>query len=169
MSKYQYLFKDKLIQAFPIAFNKNACFFPAESEYEGSEYEDVKFFLNGKKWTDLNRKVFASYVGDEKAILAFLSPAGFFYYMPAFLSAGIEVVDSDPDFTNAVVFYLSPECSDSLNQRERLLFGLFNKSQVQVISEWVQCVKKIMEVEHHPVDLDKAIGFWASIDQEIDK
>ena len=53
------------------------------------ERNQIREFLSGKKWRELSIEVLDSYVGDPSAILSFLTPQGFSYYLPAFLSVSL--------------------------------------------------------------------------------
>lgn len=54
-----------------------------EASLEGQR---VKQFFEGKRWTDISLAVLRSgYKGDASACLSFMSVAGAFYYLPAYL------------------------------------------------------------------------------------
>jgi hypothetical protein len=50
------------------------------------ESDNIREFLAGKRWRVLTRAEFERYKGDMSAILGFLTPEAFRYYLPAFLS-----------------------------------------------------------------------------------
>jgi hypothetical protein len=53
------------------------------------EREQIRKFLSGKRWTELSIEEFDGYIGDEDAILTFLTPQAFSYYLPAFLTVSL--------------------------------------------------------------------------------
>ncbi len=53
------------------------------------ERNQIREFLSGKRWKELSMEVLDSYVGDPSAILGFLTPQGFSYYLPAFLTVSL--------------------------------------------------------------------------------
>ncbi len=53
------------------------------------EREQIRKFLSGKRWTELSIDELDRYIGDASAILSFLTPKAFSYYLPAFLTVSL--------------------------------------------------------------------------------
>lgn len=53
------------------------------------ERDQIRKFLSGKRWTELSIEKLDSYIGDASAILSFLTPKAFSYYLPAFLTVSL--------------------------------------------------------------------------------
>jgi hypothetical protein len=158
--KYQSI-KNKIFDVFPASAPKNGILFPEQSSDAGHECHQVKLFLQGKMWKDLSRKNAALYAGDEDAILAFLSPFGFFYYLPAFLLMCIEECDVDIYHSRSVVFYLTPTRSNRLKDRQTAEFDLFNAEQADVIVKWLEFVEIISTDKGDPLRVADAINYWS--------
>jgi hypothetical protein len=68
-----------------------------------SEYAMIEEFLRPfRSWREIHRENLRSYPGDETAILTFLSPSAFRYYLPAFLISALECVFDDRQFVLAI-------------------------------------------------------------------
>jgi hypothetical protein len=53
------------------------------------ERDEVRTFLSGKRWKEITIEALEEYVGDQSAILGFLTPKAFSYYLPAFLTVSL--------------------------------------------------------------------------------
>lgn len=53
------------------------------------ERDEVRTFLTGKRWKEIIIDALEEYVGDQSAILGFLTPKAFSYYLPAFLTVSL--------------------------------------------------------------------------------
>lgn len=68
-----------------------------------SEYGQIERFLQRfTSWREICREALRSYEGDETAILSFLSPNAFRYYLPAFLTVALQSTLEEPKFVYAV-------------------------------------------------------------------
>lgn len=68
-----------------------------------SEYDHIRNFFNQfNDWRQITRERMKQYIGDEIAILCFLSPVAFRYYLPAFLIAALENIFEEKSFVLAL-------------------------------------------------------------------
>jgi hypothetical protein len=82
------------------------------------ESDNIREFLAGKRWQALTRAEFARYEGDMSAVLGFLTPEAFSYYLPAFLSVCLTDFDW-ADVTVESTFWRFSTDSDSRIQALR--------------------------------------------------
>lgn len=130
-------------RAFPAGRDKPETFFPPQSADGVSEYWQVRKFLEQKDWDVITKdQLQADYRGDEQAMLAFLSPEGFRYYLPAFLTIGMDAIRDHPPFVDSTIFYLTP--SDQKGQKEMDIerYSSFTAAQKSAIRSWLRYVDR---------------------------
>jgi hypothetical protein len=167
MDKTSYIDDDELINiakeildVFPIKPNSPDKLFPMQSKEKFSEYWQVREFLEYKNWSEITlEKLRSEYNGDERAILAFLSPEGFAYYLPGFLILATKIFKVDPELVDSIAFYLTPSKSNELSQRESERFRCFTKKQCSAIRRWLKYFQKIQS--DYPICVDNALNrYW---------
>ena len=61
----------------------------SDPRYESYEGHAIAAFHQGKDWREITlRHLFDEYPGDPTACLAFMTPEGWRYYLPAYVSCG---------------------------------------------------------------------------------
>ena len=127
-------------KAFPTRAENRNEHFPPESADGVSEYWQVRQFLAGKDWDAITAQDLQAYQGDEQAILAFLTPKGFCYYLPAFLLIALNVIGHYPALAGAVIFYLTLSHSDDDAKRDIGRYSMFTAQQRDAIRTWLKYV-----------------------------
>jgi hypothetical protein len=130
-------------RAFPTNVPDRGEFFPADSTDGVSEYWQVRRFLEHKDWDAISAEDLQSYKGDEQAILAFLTPKGFRYYLPAFMSIALEVINYYPALAGAVIFYLTPSDSKADAKGDIERYSHLTSAERAAIRAWLKYV------DHH--------------------
>jgi hypothetical protein len=152
----------RIKKAFPATGGNRAEYFPAESNDGVSEYWQVRSFLEPKNWDAISSEDLRAYQGDEQAILAFLTPVGFRYYLPAFLSIGLNAIDSYPGLAGAVIFYLTPSDGNDDAKRDIERYSAFTPAQKDAIRAWLEYVDSQKErVKSYSLRADVALArYW---------
>jgi hypothetical protein len=151
----------RIRKAFPTRGGNWEEYFPPASKNGVSEYWQVRSFLEGKDWDAITAQDLRKYAGDEQAILAFLTPKGFRYYLPAFLSIGLEVIDHYPALAGAVIFFLTPSGGKEGN-RDIERYADITPAQCEAIRDWLKYVDSQKErVGSYSMKADVALArYW---------
>lgn len=130
----------KLIEtAFSLSGAATSEMYPGESNEESSEYWNVRKYLEHRSPASINRRSLREeYAGDEKAMLSFLTPTGFAHFLPSFMLAALEKLGDEPEFADAIVYYLTP--NESLPERSLERLRQFDSRQAQAIATWLAFV-----------------------------
>lgn len=152
----------RIKKAFPVTRGNRQEYFPAESKDGVSEYWQVRRFLERKDWDAITAEDLQLYEGDEQAILAFLTPKGFRYYLPAFLSIALKSIDRHPALAGAVIFYLTPSDSDDDAKRDIERFADLTAEQREAIRAWLEYLDSQKEqVKSYSLRADVALArYW---------
>ena len=68
----------------------------SDSRYESYEGHAVAAFHRGKRWKEItSRRLVEDYAGDPSACLAFMTPEGWRYYLPAYLLIALQPDEAD--------------------------------------------------------------------------
>jgi hypothetical protein len=77
--------------------------------YLDLESDQIAEFLKGKRWQQLNAEyVWSEYQGDPGALLTFMTPEAFQYYLPAFLLMSILEYEKADVMADSVLYNLRP-------------------------------------------------------------
>jgi hypothetical protein len=89
--------------------------------YRDLESEEIAAFLKGKHWHELNVGMLrGEYDGDKSAILTFVTPEAFQFYLPGFLIMFLKEFD-ETDVIPWSVFSIFEEIAKFLNEKVLLL------------------------------------------------
>lgn len=152
----------RIRRAFPTREGNREEYFPEESKDGVSEHWQVRRFLEPKDWDAISVEDLQMYQGDEQAILAFLTPKGFRYYLPAFLSISLQVIERSPALAGAVIFYLTPRDSDDKAKRDVERYADLTSAQREAVRAWLKYVNALKEqVESYSLRPDVALArYW---------
>lgn len=141
---------------------------PAFQEIAGNrntlEARQVAAFLQSRTWNDLTLPVLRGYHGDPSAMLAFLSPKAFRYYLPAFLLAVIRDFRRADMLVDTTLAAVAP--STTLSGSEHLLaHGMEKLSELSLdesnaICAWLGFLNEQYRREFDGTQLDLALEFW---------
>lgn len=157
--------RSKIERAFPVKQGNRAGYFTAQSNDGVSEYWQVRQFLEGRDWDQITAKDLRdNYEGDEQAILAFLSADGFRYYLPAFLSIALDVLEERPAFVGSVLFYLTPSNDPEQTKEDIDRYAGFRADQRDAIRAWLEYInQKKVAVKSYSLRPEVALGrYWNS-------
>lgn len=151
----------RIKKAFPARAANREEYFPPESKDGVSEYWQVRKFLERKDWDAITAEDLQEYEGDEQAILAFLSPKGFRYYLPAFLSIALQVIDRYPALAGAVIYFLTPD-GDKDRERDIERYADLTPAQCEAIRDWLRYVDSVKgRVSSYSIRADLALArYW---------
>lgn len=102
---------------------------------EDLERNAIRSFLGGRRWTAITMWELETYRGDRSAILSFLSPVGFCYYLPAFLTVCVT------DFLKADVLVattflkFTPHADPEVDEYWRRVNDDLSLAQLEVIAK----------------------------------
>lgn len=117
-----------------------------ESSFENDvERRDLVMFLKGKTWRDLKLDTLLDYKHDHTAVLSFLTPSGFQYFLPAFLIICIQNFE-DADFIVDSTFLKFEKPNDKNYERICFLSWLVSKltqRQFNSVKQTAQAIEKI--------------------------
>lgn len=90
-------FRESIVRAFaerPYPGDENIA--NSDPRYRNYEGHAITAFHRGKRWQEITlRHLFDDYAGDASACLAFMTPEGWRYYLPAYLLIALEWEESD--------------------------------------------------------------------------
>jgi hypothetical protein len=107
-----------------------------------------EFFRPFHSWREIHRENLRAYPGDETAILTFLSPFAFRYYLPAFLVSALECVFDDRQFVLAINLGLNLPVarmeSDVEIVRGRLgKFQMLTGEEKGVVRKYLEAIREV--------------------------
>jgi hypothetical protein len=109
------------------------------------ERRDLVIFLSGKTWRDLKLETLLNYKHDHTAILSFLTPLGFQYFLPAFLFICIHNFE-DADFILDSTFLKFEKPNENNFERNSFLSWLVSEltqRQLSSVKQTAEAIEKI--------------------------
>jgi hypothetical protein len=137
---------------------------------DDSEYGQIaRFLVRYDSWRDIGREELDAYIGDETAILTFLSPFAFRYYLPAFLSASLRSVFVEPRFTLSLNLSLCLEEAKTVELEElvgmtRAKFEMLTVTERQVVRQYLNNIAEL-ETDDELCAESALRSYWADRDQ----
>lgn len=106
------------------------------SKYEfgrDPEREQISDFLQGRRWSDITMDDLENYIGQHSAILTFLTPLGFQYYLPAFLSLSLMDFERADDVPIRIMMWFCKWGAPDLHEFHLEMWKLLTRQQLDAV------------------------------------
>ena len=126
------------------------------------EYSYVEEFFNGREWDTFSLQTLLNeYRGPHEACLSFMSPVAFNYYLPGFMKISIEEFDPEEILMEFVLYELTPDTNDEIQNYQLERFSTFNQKQIKTIVLFFDYMKEKYGDEFRLLGHDKAQIYWS--------
>jgi hypothetical protein len=118
--------------------------------YRNFEAESISEFLRGRDWRGLTlERLRSEYAGDEAALLSFVTPEAFRFYLPAFLLICLREYDrADILIDNTFLHLCTTDIGSSEpTQKSELRLKLLDKAQLTAARDAAVAIQKVYGVD----------------------
>lgn len=129
--------------------------------YVQDEYSYVATYFKGRKWTDVTCDgLWNDYPGPPDACLAFMSPEGCVYYLPAFLMILINNYKEADVVADTAINFIIPNDAEYFLEWQTERYKLLSYPQREVLTKFLSFVANSHPDDYDLQQLESAYEYW---------